>query len=314
MVRRALVTGGCGFIGSHLVDELLRRGIETYVLDNLSTGKIENISQHFDNNMFHFIQGDISEVSQIFRGREGFEVVFHEAAIASVTLSVLNPNLVFESNVNSTVKLLNFCKEAGVKRFVFASSSAVYGDLQGQELSEDNYCKPTSPYGASKIAIEHFLHSYWKSYGLETVSLRYFNVYGPRQSKNEYSGVITIFVDKLIRSEPLTIYGDGNQIRDFVNIKDIVKANMFAMESEGCVGQTINIGTGNQTTILSLAQMVSKMMEKEKIPIIFSQERAGDIKKSLATTERAREFLGFVPSITLDDGLEEFVNWQKVIV
>jgi UDP-glucose 4-epimerase len=156
-----------------------------------------------DNNMFHFIQGDISKVSEIFRGREGFEVVFHDAAIPSVTLSVLNLNLIFESNVNSTIELLNFCKDTGVKRFVFASSSAVYGDLQSQELSEDNYCKPASPYGASKIVIEHFLHSYWKTYGLEKISLRYFNVYGPRQSKNECSGVITIFVDKLMRSEPL---------------------------------------------------------------------------------------------------------------
>jgi UDP-glucose 4-epimerase len=313
LVKRALVTGGCGFIGSHIVDELLHRGIETYVLDNLSTGKIENISHHFGNNMFHFIQGDISEVSQIFRGREGFEVVFHEAAIASVTLSVLNPNLVFESNVNYTIKLLNFCKDAGVKRFVFASSSAVYGDLQGQELSEDNYCKPTSPYGASKIAIEHFLHSYWKTYGLETVSLRYFNVYGPRQSKNEYSGVITIFVDKLMRSEPLTIYGDGNQIRDFVNTKDIVKANMLAMESDRSVGHPINIGTGTETSILNLAQLIKKIADKEKTPIIFKRERLGDIKKSLSTTARSRDLLGFEPSMALNEGLEEFVNWQKVI-
>ncbi len=312
-VRRALVTGGCGFIGSHIVDELLRRGIDTYVLDNLSTGKIENVSKHLDNNMFHFIQGDISEVSQIFRGREGFEVVFHEAAIASVTLSVLNPNLIFESNVNSTIKLLNFCKDTGVKRLVFASSSAVYGDLQGQELSEDIYCKPTSPYGASKIAIEHFLHSYWKTYGLETVSLRYFNVYGPRQSKNEYSGVITIFVDRLMRAEPLTIYGDGNQIRDFVNIKDIVKANMLAMESPMAVGHPINVGTGTETSILNLAQLIKKIADREKTPIIFSKERMGDIKQSVSTTALSKELLGYAPSTTLNEGLEEFVNWQKVI-
>lgn len=313
MVKRALVTGGCGFIGSHIVDELLNRGIETYVLDNLSTGRINNISKHMDNSLFHFIQGDISEISQIFRGREGFEVVFHEAAIASVTLSVLNPNLIFESNVNSTIKLLNFCKDAGVKRIVFASSSAVYGDLHGQELSEDNYCRPASPYGASKIAIEHFLHSYWKTYGLEAVSLRYFNVYGPRQSNNEYSGVITIFVDRLMRNEPLTIYGDGKQIRDFVNIKDIVKANMLAMESDRGVGQTINIGTGTQTSILNLAQVVKKIANKEKTPIIFTKERLGDIKQSLSSTARSRELLGFAPTTTLNEGLKEFVNWQKVI-
>jgi UDP-glucose 4-epimerase len=313
LVKRALVTGGCGFIGSHIVDELLNRGIETYVLDNLSTGKMSNINNHLDNKLFHFIQGDVSEISQIFRGREGFEVVFHEAAIASVTLSVLNPRLIFESNVNSTISLLNFCKDTGVKRIIFASSSAVYGDLEGKELSEDNYCKPSSPYGASKIAIEHFLHSYWKTYGLETISLRYFNVYGPRQSKNEYSGVITIFVDRLMRNEPLIIYGDGTQIRDFVNIKDIVKANMLAMQSEKGVGETINIGTGTQTSIVNLAQVVRRIADKEKTPIIFSKERLGDIKKSLSTTSRSKELLNFVPTINLTTGIEEFVNWQKII-
>ncbi len=313
MVKRALVTGGCGFIGSHIVDELLNRGIETYVLDNLSTGKVSNINQHIDNELFHFIQGDISEVSQIFRGREGFEVVFHEAAIASVTLSVINPNLIFESNVNASIKLLNFCKDAGVKRIVFASSSAVYGDLQDQKLSEDNYCRPTSPYGASKIAIEHFLHSYWKTYGLETIALRYFNVYGPRQSNNEYSGVITIFVDRLKRNEPLKIYGDGKQIRDFVNVKDIVKANMLAMDSGRGVGQTINIGTGIPTSIINLAQIIKKITSNEKTPIIFSKERMGDIKSSLAITAKSKSLLGYVPTITLQTGLEEFVHWQKVV-
>jgi UDP-glucose 4-epimerase len=313
VVKRALVTGGCGFVGSHIVDELLARGIETYVLDNLSTGKMENIDKHMDNSLFRFIHGDISEIYKIFSSREGFDVVFHEAAIASVTLSVVNPNLVFESNVYSTFKLLNFCKDIGVKRLVFASSSAVYGDLEGQELSEETFCRPTSPYGSSKIAIEHFLHSYWKTYGLETVSLRYFNVYGPRQSNNEYSGVITIFVNRVMRNEPLIIYGDGKQIRDFINIKDIVKANILAMESEKAVGQTINVGTGLQTSILELAQMVKKVTGKKNVPIIFSKERLGDIKKSLSKTTRAKELLGFVPTTTLNTGLEEFVTSQKIV-
>ncbi|HYF99322.1 MAG TPA: NAD-dependent epimerase/dehydratase family protein [Candidatus Saccharimonadales bacterium] len=314
MVKRALVTGGCGFIGSHIVDELLHRKIETYVLDNLSTGNLMNISKHADNELFHFIQGDISEISQIFKSRGGsFEIVFHQAAIASVTLSVLNPSLVFDSNVASTINLLNFCKDSGVRRIVFASSSAVYGDLQGEELSEDNYCKPTSPYGASKIAIEHFLHSFWKTYGLETVSLRYFNVYGPRQSKNEYSGVITIFVDKLMRNEPLVIYGDGKQTRDFVSIRDVVTANMLAMESHKAVGETINIGTGIQTSILDLAHTLKRVTDQENVPIVFSEERLGDIRKSVATTSTANELLGFVPHTTLVSGLKEFVNWQKVI-
>lgn len=311
MVKKALVTGGCGFIGSHIVDELLNRGIETYVLDNLSTGHINNINRHTNNELFHFIQGDISKISELFRGHESFEIVFHEAAITSVTISVTNPKVIFESNVTSAFKVLNFCKDTGVRRMVFASSSSVYGDLHGQELSEDNYCKPISPYGASKIAIEHFIHSYWKTYGLETISLRYFNVYGPRQSKNEYSGVITIFVDRLMRNEPIVIYGDGKQVRDFVNIRDIVTANMLAMGSHKAVGETINIGTGTQTSILDLAQMVKKVVDKENAQIIFSKERLGEIKRSISTTNKSSELLGFVPNTTLTSGLAEFINWQK---
>lgn len=313
MIQKALVTGGCGFIGSHIVDELLNKRIETYVIDNLSTGSIQNISRHLDNELFHFIQGDISDISELLKDVRGIEVIFHQAAIASVEISVINPIFTFDSNVSSSFMVLNYCKNARVKRIVFASSSAVYGDLHGQELSEDNYCRPTSPYGASKIAIEHFLHSFWKTYGLETVSLRYFNVYGPRQSKNEYSGVITIFVERLGRNEPLIIYGDGKQIRDFVNIKDIVKANMLAMESEKAIGQTINIGTGNQTSILDLAKMVKEITDKENAQVIFSKERLGDIRRSLSTTNKSSELLGYVPNTSLWSGLTEFVNWQKVV-
>lgn len=308
-----MVTGGCGFIGSHIVDELLNRGIETYALDNLSTGNINNVSQHANNELFHFVQGDICDISELFIDAEGFDVVFHEAAIASVALSVENPRASFESNVSSAFKVLNFCKDTGTKRIVFASSSSVYGDLQSQELSEDNYCKPTSPYGASKIAIEHFLHSFWKTYGLETVSLRYFNVYGLRQSKNEYSGVITIFVDRLSRNEPIIIYGDGHQVRDFVNIRDIVRANMLAMESPKAIGETINIGTGTQTSIIDLARMLKRVTDKENARIVFTKERLGDIKKSVSTVDKSNDLLGYIPNTTLISGLTEFVNWQKVL-
>lgn len=313
MIQKALVTGGCGFIGSHIVDELLSRRIETVVLDNLSTGTVNNIKKHSDNNLFHFIRGEISDISELLRGLGRFDVVFHEAAIASVALSVMHPNTVFDTNVASSLNVLDYCKNTGVKKIVFASSSAVYGDLVSEELSEEDYCRPTSPYGASKVAIEHFLHSFWKTYGLKTVSLRYFNVYGPRQSKNEYSGVITIFTERLRKNEPLIIYGDGKQIRDFVNIRDIVKANMLAMESEKAIGQVVNIGTGNQITILDLANMVKRVAGKEYAPIIFTKERLGDIRRSVATTNKSSELLGYVPETNLWSGLREFMNWQEII-
>jgi len=311
--KKALVTGGCGFIGSHIVDELLKRGIETTVLDNLSTGNSYNVKEHFDNGLFHFISGNISEMKELFEEKESFDIVFHEAAIASVIQSVNLPEYVFESNVVSAFKVLNFCKDSGVKKVIFASSSAVYGDSQGQELSERTYCAPTSPYGASKIAIEYFLHSYWKTYGLETISLRYFNVYGPRQSNNEYSGVITIFVDRLMKNEPLVLLGDGKQIRDFVNISDIVKANILAMECPKAAGETFNIGTGIGTTILDLAEMVKKVTNKETAPIIYSKERVGDIKKSVANISKAKETLRFNPATNLIDGLSDYLRWQQAL-
>ena len=312
--RKALVTGGCGFIGSHIVDELLRRGIETYVLDNLSTGSIRNIRNHLndDEELFHFIQGDISNISHYFSDVSDIDIVFHEAAIASVTKSIIEPQFVFESNVSSSFRVLNFCKESGIKKMVFASSSAVYGDQKGHELSENLFPKPISPYGASKITIEHFLHSYWETYGLETVSLRYFNVYGPRQSNNEYSGVITIFINRLLNNKPLVIYGDGKQIRDFVNIHDVVKANMLAMDSPYAAGEAINIGTGIQTSILNLANTIKSVLGRNNSPTLFSDSRPGDIRMSLANITKSNEILGFNPSMDLNTGLNEYVNSIKI--
>jgi UDP-glucose 4-epimerase len=309
--KKALVTGGCGFIGSHIVDELLKRGIETTVLDNLSTGNLDNVKEHLDKELFHFISGSISEIKELFGEKESFNVVFHKAAIPSVNQSVTNPKYVFESNVVSAFKVLNFCKDSGVKKIIFASSSAVYGDLQGQEASEKTYCSPTSPYGAYKIAMEYFLHTYWKTYGLDTVSLRYFNVYGPRQSNNEYSGVITIFFERLLKNEPLVIYGDGKQIRDFVSINDIVKANMLAMECPKAAGETFNIATGVRTTISDLAEMIKKIANNGTAPIKYSKERLGDIKNSIADISKAKEILGFAPATNLIDGLSNYLYWKK---
>lgn len=308
------MTGGCGFIGSHIVDELLDRGIETYVLDDLSTGNLNNIRKHFDNKLFRLYCKDISTISELFKNEESFDIVFHEAAIASVTQSVNDPMRVFESNVNSAFKVLNFCQDRGVKKIIFASSSAVYGDLQGQELIEDRFCNPRSPYGAAKIAIEHFLHSYWKTYGLETVSLRYFNVYGPRQSNNEYSGVITVFVDRLLKNKPLVIFGNGRQVRDFVYVKDIVSANMLSMECPEAAGQTFNIGTGTETTILQLAEVIKRITNKESIPVIFTEERRGDIMRSVSYNKKSEQILGFKASTSLMSGLSKYLRAQTVLM
>ncbi|HXW02229.1 MAG TPA: NAD-dependent epimerase/dehydratase family protein, partial [Candidatus Nitrosotenuis sp.] len=233
-ISKALVTGGAGFIGSHIVDELLSRGIETIVIDDLSTGTLENLSEHRKNKLLHIIIGDARKAHELLRNVEGIDVVFHEAAIASVPRSVSEPMVVHDVNVNMSLELMNFCLRKDIKKFVFASSAAVYGVLQ-TKASEDLVCKPFSPYGASKLCVENYLNAYYQTYGLENVNLRYFNVYGPRQKLNDYSGVITVFINTLLRRQTPTIHGDGSQVRDFVFIKDIVNANMLSMDSQAAV-------------------------------------------------------------------------------
>jgi nucleoside-diphosphate-sugar epimerase len=310
--RKAVVTGGCGFIGSHIVDKLLDRGIETYALDDLSTGMLENVRNHLDNKLFHFVHGDISNIFEYFAKVRDIDVVFHEAAIASVTRSISEPELVFQSNVSSSIKVLNFCKEFGVKKIIFASSSAVYGDTKTTDpTTEDSIYSPTSPYGASKKSIENYLYAYWKTFGLESVCLRYFNVYGPRQSNNEYSGVITIFVDRLLKNQPPIIYGDGLQIRDFVHIDDVVEANMLSMESKDAIGQVFNIGTGVPTTIKDLVETAKIILDKKDIEPLFTDPRVGDIRKSLPSISKAKKLLGYYPNVNLKAGLENFINKIK---
>jgi nucleoside-diphosphate-sugar epimerase len=307
-LQRALVTGGAGFIGSHIVDELLNRGFETFVIDNFSSGKLDNLENNLHNPMLHIIHGDISQIKDILKDLKDLDVIFHEAGISSVTESIRNPEKVFDSNVASTMKVMNFCVDSGVKKIIFASSSAVYGDIPQNLLTEDLVCKPTSPYGAAKLAVESYLHGYWKTYGLKCVSLRYFNVYGPRQTNNEYSGVITVFADRLLNNTCPIIYGDGSQIRDFVNIKDVVYGNMLAMESNNAVGEIFNIGTGVPTSVLDLLEIAKNIVGKNEIHPMFAEARAGEIVRSLPDISRARNLLGYNPRINLQNGLEHFMK------
>ena len=305
-VSSALVTGGAGFIGSHIVDELLARGIETYVIDNLSTGSTENLAQHKDNHMLHLIVGDAVETEMLLRDTS-IDVVFHEAAIASVPKSVSHPTLVHNVNVNTTLELLNYCVKAGVKRFIFASSAAVYGILE-RKATEDMICKPNSPYGASKLAVEDYLHAYRRTYGIETVMLRYFNVYGSRQRYSDYSGVITVFVNKLLAGERPTIYGDGLQVRDFVHIEDIVQANMLAMGSANAVGEMFNVASGKATSILELAWIVKELVGASRVGNVFGSERPGDMKLGLASIDKIKTVLGYDPKVQMQYGLKGVID------
>jgi UDP-glucose 4-epimerase len=309
-VSKALVTGGAGFIGSHIVDELLKRGIETVVIDNLSTGSLANLSAHHKDKLLHIIIGDARKTDELLRDVEGIDVVFHEAAIVSVPRSVSEPMVVHDVNVNMTLEIMNFCLRKNIKRFVFASSAAVYGVL-GTKASEDLVCKPYSPYGASKLCVENYLNSYYQTYGLENVNLRYFNVYGPRQKLSDYSGVITVFINNLLHRQVPTVHGDGLQVRDFVFVKDIVNANILSMDLPQAVGQTFNVATGNSMSIKKLLEVLQDITNTRDLGFQFGPKRAGDVKFGLAVSDKIKKDLGFEARTPVEKGLGQVVEFLE---
>lgn len=308
-IARAVVTGGAGFIGSHIVDELARRGVETLVIDDFSTGSPQNMRQHAGNSLVKVHVGDVRRIAELLRGVSGVDVVFHEAAIASVPMSVEQPMRVHDANVNATLEVMNFCRSSGVKRLVFASSAAVYGVLDGKAASEEHLCRPSSPYGASKLAVEDYLSAYHTTYGLETVALRYFNVYGPRQAfNNGYSGVITIFANQLIGDSSPTIFGDGLQTRDFVSVGDIVQANLLAAESPSAVGERFNVASGRSVSILELLDCLKSIAGRPDIRPNFAPPRPGDVRSGGASIRKIEAELGYAPTVTLRDGLSALLE------
>jgi len=306
-----LVTGGAGFIGSHIVDRLLDEGLKVRVLDNLSTGEKKNISQHQNKKSFQFIEGDIRNFDLAKKAVKGVDAVIHEAALVSVTRSVEDPLLSNEINVTGTVNLLKACIDAHVNRFILASSCAVYGDTETLPNRENLVPKPLSPYAADKLAAENYAKVFHTVYGLETVSLRYFNVYGPRQKHGPYSGVISIFINRLLENKPLTIIGDGTQTRDFVNIKDVVEANIHALSKRNATGKTFNISTGKATTINMLAETIQQIMNKATLKPVHVKQRPGDIMHSYGDITEARRKLEYEPRVQLEQGLSELFKWYS---
>jgi dTDP-glucose 4,6-dehydratase len=306
---KILVTGGAGFIGSHIVDRLLNEGFNIRVVDNLSTGDEKNLAQHQGKENLQFIEGDIRNFDLAKELVEGVDAVFHEAALVSVTRSVEDPLLANEVNVTGTLNLLKACVDAKVKRFVFASSCAVYGDHETLPNHENLMPRPLSPYAVSKLAAENYVKVFNDVYGLETVILRYFNVYGPRQSYGPYSGVISIFINRLLKNENLTIYGDGEQTRDFVHVKDVVEANMLVLSKQNAAGEIFNISTGKAITINSLAKTLQKIIDKTDLKLVYAKTRSGDIKNSYADINKAMKILDYTPKISIKEGLANLVNW-----
>jgi UDP-glucose 4-epimerase len=309
---RVLVTGGCGFIGSHLVDVLLTKGDAVTVLDNLSSGTLDNLKTHMNNPTFQFIQGDIRDTTAVEKALMNVEAVIHEAAIVSVPLSIENPVLTNEVNVLGTLNLLEASVKAKVKRFVYVSSCAVYGDASKLPINEDAPVMPLSPYASSKLAAEGHCTSFFENHGLETVRLRYFNVYGPRQASSEYAGVMVKFLERIRKDQPPVIFGDGEQTRDFVYVSDVVDATLLALNRDRVAGNIFNIGTGEVVTINKLCDVFLELTEKEHLKPIFMDAKPGEIRHSQADITKAMKLLGYRPKVPLKKGVREFINWSEI--
>jgi nucleoside-diphosphate-sugar epimerase len=306
----ALVTGGAGFIGSHLVDRLLEEGFRVRVVDNFFSGDQKNLAQHKDNKLFEFVDGDIRNFDLVKKIIKDIDFVFHQAALVSVPRSCEDPVLSNEINILGTLNLLQACVDSDVERFVFASSCAIYGDSDILPIKEDFPIKPLSPYAIDKYACEEYARIFSETYGLETVGLRYFNVYGPRQKVGSYSGVISVFVNCFLDNKSPTVFGDGNQSRDFVHVKDVVNANLLALAKENISGEVFNISSGKRISINSIIKIIKKVMNK-KSEVFYAEPRSGDIEHSFANIEKAQNRLGYNPSVNFEEGLREVVNWYS---
>ncbi len=303
-----LVTGGCGFIGSHLAAELANLG-EVLILDDLSSGSITRIQELLDRNRATFLRGSVLHRSLLLEACRGVDCVFHLAAIASVPRSLEAPLEVHEVNATGTLAVLSAAREAGVKKLVFASSSGVYGEGPPVPRVEADPPSPLSPYAASKLAGEYYCEVYRRSLGLPTASLRLFNVYGPGQDpRGEYAAVIPRFIRNVLMRRPPAVFGDGSQVRDFISVQDVVRANILAMQRDA-VG-VFNIGSGDGTTILNLARAVMEIGGLAREPE-FGKPRPGDIRHSVAEISRARDVMGFRPRVFLADGLRETFRWFR---
>jgi UDP-glucose 4-epimerase len=302
---RVFVSGGAGFIGSHLVDRLLGDGFEVVVLDDLCGGRVENVKQHIGESGFRFVRGDVRDSGLVEGLVRGVDAVFHLAALVSVPESFEDPVLTNDVNVGGTLNLLRACVGSDVKRFVYASSCAVYGEAESLPLREDSPLRPASPYAVSKLAAENYVRVFYEVFGLETVCLRFFNVYGSRQVYSEYSGVMTQFFSCLTKDRPLVIFGDGEQTRDFVHVRDVVEANMLALKNEGVVGEVFNVATGVATTINQLANVLLRTTNQTHLKMVHSETRKGDIKHSVADISKARRKLHYDPKVLLKDGVKE---------
>jgi UDP-glucose 4-epimerase len=309
---KVLVTGGAGFVGSHLIERLVQEpDIELVrAVDNLSNSRRENLDPFLSR--IEFIEGDLLQQAIREKATQGIDVIFHEAAIPSVPRSVEQPLISHQNGVHLTIQLLESARQAGVRRVVFAASSSAYGDTPRLPKQEDMPPNPLSPYAATKVACEQYLRAYARCFPIDTVSLRYFNVFGPRQNpSSQYSGVIARFCLAFCRRQPLIIFGDGEQSRDFTYIENVVQANLLAARHpESLQGNIFNIGAGQRTSLNDLVDLLNEITGQDRRPE-HQAERAGDVRHSLADIARAQEQLGYHPAVSLREGLEQTLAWYK---
>ena len=305
---RYVVTGGAGFIGSHLVEELLRRGQSVRIADNFITGQRENVTL---NSKAELVEGDVSEAAVAARAVAGCEFVIHQAAIPSVPRSVQDPYSSHKANVDGTLQILLAARDAKCKRVIFAGSSSVYGDTAVLPKREDMRANPLSPYALQKLIGEQYCQLFTRLYGLETVTTRYFNVFGPRQQPGSpYSGVISLFIDALARDQAPTILGDGKQTRDFTYVGDVVQGVLRACEAPGVAGEVINLANGGRISLLDLVKTLQIVMKKTTAPA-FGPARTGDVRDSQADNFKARKLLDYEPTVSFEEGLRRTVAWHS---
>jgi UDP-glucose 4-epimerase len=304
-----LVTGGAGFIGSHLCDALVARGEKVRVLDDFSAGREENLAR--SRASLELVRGSVVDAAAVAGATEGASTVFHLAAIPSVPRSFEEPELCHAVNATGTLHVALAAARAKAKRLVFASSCAIYGDAGADPIDEQRPPAPKSPYAAQKLLGEHYLRQYGEALGLETVALRFFNVYGPRQDpRSPYSGVISIFCERLLRGEPATIHGDGGQTRDFVEVGDVVQALLLAGAVEGARGGAFNVGCGSSRTLLELHRELARLAGATAPPN-HGPARTGDVRRSAASIDRACRILGYEPRVAFDAGLARTLAWYR---
>jgi UDP-glucose 4-epimerase len=309
MAETYVVTGGGGFIGSHIAERLLAEGHRVHIVDNFATGKRANLA-HLSGDL-HLFDVDIRDRAALTPAFDGADYVFHEAALPSVPRSVADPIETNEVNVTGTLNVLLAARDAGVKRLAYAASSSAYGDAEGDFKVETMPPRPLSPYGVSKLAGEYYCQAFSAVYGLETVGLRYFNVFGPRQDEtSQYSAVIPLFMTAMLKGKSPTIYGDGSQSRDFTFIDNVVYGNLLAVKAPQASGQSMNLATGGQVTLLELVDKLNALMGTDIQPTL-APARAGDIKHSRADIERARELLDYSPVVDFDAGLARTLEWYR---